>query len=360
MNHKAIFAIFKKDLFDAARNYQIILMVVTPIILSVLFSNVVTTSRSESALPEIGIVSSSKQPLINAISDKGLGKKLVFYKNRQELEAAILENKVRFGIILPEIISTRTEFKKDTAVTLVYPPQMPEFGVESLKTAFESEIRHQLNLAPPPLPFEFKTEPVSGKNNLSGGMTEGMFPMLIVMAMGMIGFLALPMAIVEEREKGTLNAVFLTPLRTSEFIIGKTLFSFFLALATISTILTINGKWGENVAYLIGFMVLGTLMTVFIGLTVSLFAKTQGSVNAIGTTIFLFFQMVPSLQYSSDLISKIAPLFPSTYLFSGLKKSIFLDLSRVDIKSDFLTVAAIAFMAYIICFVLFKVKKADK
>jgi hypothetical protein len=38
----------------------------------------------------------------------------------------------------------------------------------------------------------------------------------------------------------------------------------------------------------------------------------------------------------------------------------FLDLSKVDISSDFFTVAAITLLAYIISFVLFKLKKADK
>lgn len=360
MNLKAIFAIFKKDLRDSSKNYQIILMVLTPILLSLLFSNVITKSRAESALPEIGVISSPRQPLINAMTEKGLGKKILFYKTRAELESAILEGKVRFGIILPEIISTRTNFSENDAITLLYPPHIPEFGIESLKTAFESEIRQQLNLTAPPLPFKFLTEPVSGSSNQSGGLTEGMFPMLMVMAMGMIGFLALPMSIVEEREKGTLNAIFLTPLKTSEFILGKSLFSFCLALGTIFVILTINSKWGDNYLYLLAFSIAGTFMTIFIGLTISLFARNQGSVNAIGTTVFLFFQMVPSLQHTSEIISNIAPLIPSTYLFNGLRKAIFLDLNKVDVQSDFLTVAAITLLAYIISFVLFKLKKADK
>ncbi|MFZ5951274.1 MAG: ABC transporter permease, partial [Candidatus Rifleibacteriota bacterium] len=187
MNFKAIFAIFTKDLRDGSKNYQIILMVLTPIILSLLFSNVITKSKAEAALPEIGIITSPKQPLINSMTEMGLGKKILFYKNRNELESAILEGKVRFGIILPDAISTRTEFASQSQVILLYPPHIPEFGVESLKSAFESEIRQKLNLTPPPLPFEFVTAAVSSSSTQSGSVTEGMFPMLIVMAMGMIG-----------------------------------------------------------------------------------------------------------------------------------------------------------------------------
>jgi ABC-2 type transport system permease protein len=168
------------------------------------------------------------------------------------------------------------------------------------------------------------------------------------------------MAIVEEREKGTLNAIFLTPMKTSEFIIGKTIFNFFLALTPIVIILSINGKWGENIPQLLFFIVSGILMVIFIGLIISLFAKTQGTVNAIGTTIFLFFQIIPSLQQTSDVIKKVAPLIPSTYLFSGFKKSLFLDLDKVDIYSDIYTVAGLTLLAYLVCFVAFRLKKADK
>ncbi|MEW6711789.1 MAG: hypothetical protein AB1403_18345, partial [Candidatus Riflebacteria bacterium] len=101
-------------------------------------------------------------------------------------------------------------------------------------------------------------------------------------------------------------------------------------------------------------------MSIFIGLTISLFARTQGSVNAIGTTIFLFFQMVPSLQHTSEIIGRLAPIIPSTYLFSGLKKAMFLDLSKVDINSDLFTIIAITLFAYFVCYGLYKVKKADK
>ncbi|GAB4269693.1 MAG: ABC transporter permease [Candidatus Rifleibacteriota bacterium] len=360
MKLKPILAILKKDLRDGAKNYQIILMVLTPIILSLLFSSFLSSSRSRNALPEIGIISNPRQPLINALSDKGLSKKIIYYKDRQKLESDILEGKVRFGIILPEVISANTNFKKGLTVTLLYPPHIPDFGIESLKTAFESEIRAQLKLTPPPLPFEFKLEAVSGSKSKTGSISESMFPMLLVMSMGMVGFLALPMAIVEEKEKGTLNAIFLTPIKTSEFIVGKTLFSFLLSFLTIFTILTLNGKWGDNWPYVLLFSILGILMVVFLGLVVSLFAKTQGSVNAIGTPLFLFFQMIPSLQHSSELIGKIAPLVPSTYLFSGFRKALFLDLSKVEINLDIYTVASLTCLAYIICFVSFKLKKADK
>lgn len=358
MNFTAVKAIFRKDFLDGIRNYHVILMVLTPIVLSFLFSNVMNSSKS-SSLPEIGIISSPQQPLIQAIAGKGMDK-ITFYQNRNDLESAILEGKVRFGIILPEIISAKSTRSQQQAIVLLYPPHIPDFGVETLKSAFETEIRHQLGLTPPPLPFEFKTEPVAGSGKTGGSVADSMFPMLIVMAMGMVGFLALPMSIVEEKEKGTLNAIFLTPIKIHEFIFGKTLFSLFLALLTITVMLTINGKWGNNTAWLVAFIMSGTLMTIFTGLIIANFANTQGSVNAIGTTLFLFFQMIPSLQHSSEMVRKVSHLVPSTYIFSGLRKAMFLDLKKVSIIDDLSMVVAITVLAYLITYTFYKLKKADK
>jgi ABC-2 type transport system permease protein len=360
MNFSAILAIFRKDLLDGAKNYHVILMVLTPIVLSLLFSNIISDSKTAAAIPEIGMISSPQQPLIESLSGKGFDKKITFYQNRETLESAILEGDVKFGIILPELISEKAARKPAHGVTILFPPHMPEFGVETLKSVFENEIRNQLNLLPPPLPFKLITEPVAGTTSNAGNVSDTMFPMLIVMAIGMVGFLALPMAIVEEREKGTLNAIFLTSITPGEFILGKSLFSFFMCMATIVIMLTINAKWGINFHYILVFAFLGALMTIFTGLIIASFVQTQGSVNAVGTTLFLFFQMIPSLQHTSELARKVAPFFPSTYIFSGLRKAMFLDLTRVTILDDISIVLAVTALLYLTAWAVYRLKKADK
>lgn len=357
MNTRVITAIFKKDLLDSLRNYQVILMVLTPIVLSLLFTNVMSGSKTAAALPEIGVISSPQQPLIESLTGKGLSKKITFFQDRHDLESAILEGRVRFGIILPEIIA---HGNKGQPVTLLYPPHIPDFGVETLKSVFEAEIRSQLSMTPQPLPFEFKVEAVAGTTSNANAMADSMFPMLMVMAMGMVGFLALPMAIVEEREKGTLNAIFLTPIKTGEFIAGKSLFSLFLSLTTIFVMLSVNRKWSDNSGYLVLIIFSGTLMTIFTGLIIANFAKTQAAVNAIGTTLFLFFQMIPSLQHSSEVVRSVAPFVPSTYIFSGLRKAMFLDLAKVTINDDILTIVIMTTVAYLVAHAVYRFKKADK
>jgi ABC-type multidrug transport system permease subunit len=124
--------------------------------------------------------------------------------------------------------------------------------------------------------------------------------------------------------------------------------------------LSVNRKWSDNSGYLVLIIFSGTLMTIFTGLIIANFAKTQAAVNAIGTTLFLFFQMIPSLQHSSEVVRSVAPFVPSTYIFSGLRKAMFLDLAKVTINDDILTIVIMTTVAYLVAHGVYRFKKADK
>ncbi len=224
MRLKPILAIFKKDLIDGSKNYHIVLMILTPIILSLLFSNLLNSSKSKTLLPTLGLISSPQQPLIKTIAQKGFGEKIKFFQTKKELESKILEGDIGFGIILPDIIASGSRNSDFKGITILYPSKYPEFSAKSLKEAFESEIRSQLGILPPPLPIKVSIERVSGNNGSEVSFSDSMFPMLILMALGMLGFLALPLTFVEEREKGTLNALYLTGIKPTELILGNHFF----------------------------------------------------------------------------------------------------------------------------------------
>lgn len=359
MNVKTILTVFKKDLIDGLKNYHIILMILTPVVLSVLFTRVFTISEVKEEFPNIGVVALIESNLVEFIQASSPAGNNIIFENRAKLEKALIDEKVGLGIVIVD----NTDFSnsdKAQKLIIIYPPSIPSFGVESIKSTIESHIRKHIGLEPKPLPFDIKIESVTGQADKSVSMKNNIFPMLILMAIGMIGFLALPMTIVEEREKGTFNAIFLTPITPAEYITGKTLFSFCIGQATIILMLFLSNQWGANPIYLFLFTILGSLMTIFIGLIISVFVNSQGAVNAIGTTLFLFFQMIPNLRQSSELVNQISPYIPSTYIFSGIRKAMFMNLEIVSLRNELLAVLAITLSFYALSFIILKFKKADK
>jgi hypothetical protein len=59
-------------------------------------------------------------------------------------------------------------------------------------------------------------------------------------------------------------------------------------------------------------------------------------------------------------VRSVAPFVPSTYIFSGLRKAMFLDLSKVTINDDILTIIILTTVAYLVAHGVYRFKKADK
>ena len=360
MNLRRIEALVFKDIFDAIRNYHILLLVATPILLSLLFSSLFTESRSSVMMPRVGIMAEPDNRLFQYIKPQKMGLKLVFFSSRTELESKIAEGDVSFGLILPTLPASMPAMEQKPHLTMIYPAETPEYTIERLQHSLEEELRKFLGTPPPPLPVDITWEPIGGNIGKKRSFGGDMFPMLILMAMGMIGLLGLPLSIAEEREKRTIEALFLTPVTTSELIIGKCLFSFSLQIFTILAMVILNSRWDGHQPYFWLITVIGCIMFLFVGLFISTIARTQASVNAMGSSLFLCFQMVPTLSPTSDFLRTIAHLIPSTYVMQGLKKSLFLDLTKVDITSDLLTLSAVTFFFYFILMLSFRRLQVDR
>jgi ABC-2 type transport system permease protein len=358
MNFKIIWAIFRKDILDAKKNYQVILIVLTPILLSVLFTNLYKESKTKTLLPKIGIIGRNDHPLLKDLTTEKFGVKLFFYQTRAELEAKIIEGEIGFGVLLPEIFPDNLSGEKLPALTLIYPAGLPPYVVERMENTLEKQIREFLKKPAPPLPIAIEMSPVGGNKLGDQAFSNDFFPMLIIMAMGMVGFLAMPLSFVEEKEKRTILAIFLTPANSGELIWGKSLFGFSLIIFTVFTMIAVNHRWGEgNHFYFWLLVVLGAFLCLFIGLLIAIFAETQASVNAFGTTIFMVFQLVPNLSQSSDLMKSLAPWVPSTYIGRGLKKALFLDLTKVDVNIDVAAVFCVVLVAYLAVFICLRYRR---
>ncbi len=349
-----VWAILRKDILDGFRNYQVLLIVVTPILLSLIFSGIYTESRSKTILPKIGILGASDHPFLGRLSEKDFGVKISFFKSRTELEARLLEGDIGFGVILPALATASASASETPTLTLIHPTGLSEFMVERFKGVFEQEIRKFFHLPEPHLPIKVELSPVGGAKDGERSFSSDFFPMLILMAMGMVGFLGMPISLVEEKERRTLHALFLTPIRPNELIVGKSLFGLILIIFTVVTMVFINNKWLGDQVYFWLIVLMSSLFCLFLGLLISLLASSQASVNAFGTSLFMIFQLVPNLSQTSEVLRRFAWLVPSTYISRALKKALFLDLSKVDIRQDLAVIGGCALVTYLVVFGLLR------
>ncbi|MBF0410680.1 MAG: ABC transporter permease [Candidatus Riflebacteria bacterium] len=354
MKMNKVFALFKKDFLDGLKNYQIIIIVATPILLSVLFSTLYKDSKNKTMIPRIGLVGAFQHPLFNRLASESYGVKVRFCQDLDELEKRIIEGEIGFGVILPHSIDFQVKNGNQSEIKIIYPDGVSEFTVERIYSTFEKEIRRYYNIPEPPMPIKITMQPVGGDKKEDRAFSNDLFPMLVLMAMGMVGFIGMPISYVEEKEKKTLDAIFLTPTTSNEIILGKNLFGFFLILLTVAAMILLSHKFQGNQYYFWLFVVLGAFFCLLCGLIIANIAKNQASVNAFGTTLFMIFQLVPNLSQSSELMRSISPIVPSTHIGRGLKKSLFLDLAKVDISQDLVWTIFFVLLAYLILFIMVK------
>ncbi|MBF0500512.1 MAG: ABC transporter permease [Candidatus Riflebacteria bacterium] len=357
MRFRNVWALFRKDLADGLCNYHIILIVVTPILLSLLFSNLYTDSKSKTMIPKIGVIGSESHPLLGRLASESFGVRMVFFTDLKELKRKLLENEIGFGVLLPGNVDGPLNNGKKPKLTLLYLEGVSEFVVERMKTALEIEIRKFCKIEEPPLPIELELVPVGVRITGDKAFANDFFPMLVLMAMGMVGFLAMPISFVEEKEKRTLDAIFLTPTTPNEIIVGKNLFGLLLIITTVGIMVLLNHRGQGDVFFFWLFVLLGAALSLLVGLLISLFAKSQAGVNAVGTTLFMIYQLVPNLSQTSELMKTISPIVPSTYIGRGLKKAMFMDLDQVNITQDLATTAVIVMLVYLAVFLCLRYRR---
>jgi ABC-2 type transport system permease protein len=158
-------------------------------------------------------------------------------------------------------------------------------------------------------------------------------PGLIVLIMTLIGALLTALVMAREWERGTLEALFVTPVRSGEILLGKTIPYFVLgmiglALCILAAQFLFHVPLRGSVWVLIGASMLYLLVALGIGLLISSTTKSQFVASQI-TLVFTFMPAVMLSGFLFDLRSMPAPVRLVTYLlparyYVALVQTIFL------------------------------------
>lgn len=158
-------------------------------------------------------------------------------------------------------------------------------------------------------------------------------PGLVVLVMTLIGALLTSMVMAREWERGTLEALLVTPVRSDEILLGKTLPYFLLALVgfglcALSAEFLFHVPLRGSLWVLFGASMLYTLVALGIGLLISSAVKSQ----LVASQLTMLATFMPAFMLSGflfDLRSMPAPVRLVTYLlparyYVALLQSVFL------------------------------------
>ncbi len=142
-------------------------------------------------------------------------------------------------------------------------------------------------------------------------------PGLIVLVMTLIGAMLTALVMAREWEHGTLEALFVTPVRADEILLGKTIPYFVLgmigfALCVVATKFLFHVPLRGSIWVLTGASMLYLLVALGIGLVISALVKSQ----FVASQVAILVTFLPAMMLSGflfDLRSMPAPLRMLTY-----------------------------------------------
>jgi len=150
-------------------------------------------------------------------------------------------------------------------------------------------IQRAQGVANPPAEIDFRSRAWFNENLDSRNY---FVPGVIVIVVSLVSLLLTSMAVVREKEIGTIEQIMVTPITPVEFILGKTLPFVLIAFADVTLILLIGVFWFEvplrgSILLLYGATGLYLLTMLGVGLFISTLSETQQ--QAMMSTFLFFF-----------------------------------------------------------------------
>jgi ABC-2 type transport system permease protein len=183
----------------------------------------------------------------------------------------------------------------------------------------------------------------------------------VILTMTMIMFTSA--AIVRERERGNLEMLITTPIRSMELMLGKIIPYMFIGMLQVTIILGIgyslfNVPINGSLAQLFGATLLFIMASLTLGLVISTIAKNQ--LQSLQMTIFV---LLPSILLSGFMFpyegmpieaQYIAEALPATHFMRLVRGVILRDVDIIDMSYDVSWLAIFTVIGLIIASLRFK------
>jgi len=285
-----LWAIVRKEFTQMLRDWRTLIIILTmPVVQLFAFAYALNTQVDH--LPTVVVDkarNADSRAFVRAIENTGYFDAELYVDSPQEAQRLIDSGRVRAGFIIPPTFSTTLSQGQEASVQLLVDGSDPNVSQAAL---FGAQAAAQAQA------FEIISDAVE-KRGLTGGFSlplslltrvlynpdmkslNFMVPGIVGMILQTQSLMLTALAIVRERELGTLEQLIVTPIKPIELMLGKTLPSASIALANMATTLCLSIFWFriEFQGSLLLFAALSSLFlfsSLGLGLLISTVSTTQ-------------------------------------------------------------------------------------
>lgn len=321
MNMRIVAAITRKDVVDAIRNRYLLTALITPLFVALLF-RVLLPGDSPRNLLTVVVHDPGSSALVTELRNTPQ-MNVVAADSADTTASEVERRKAIGGLVVPANF--------DANVTAGRQPELVIF-VNNKKSVFEQSAFRQLldrqvrALVKHPEPVRLVWIDVDKETNEQSrgvGLGQMLLPLLLIMTLGMIGAMVVPLLLVEEKEKRTLDFLLASPASLKEIVAGKALTGVAYTLLIAGLLLVINRQLVGNWLLTLLTILLGLIFVVSIGLVMGSLLNNIMQVNtwASSVLIVLLAPSFPSLGLPAAVETAMR-LIPTYYLIEALKLSL--------------------------------------
>jgi len=330
-------ALLVKEFIQMRRDkLTVIMMLIMPVIQLLLFGYAINTDvkHLSTIVFDQSLQQDSRDLLSSLAASEYFDIKYVA-KNFEEVNAAIDGGKAKVGIIIPPDFSENLRHGRTASVQIIVDASDSMSASSAMSAAqLVGQLKSQQILLqelrgysghPGNPPYDIRIRPWYNQDFVSAFyMVPGIIGVILTMTMVM----NTAMAIVRERERGTLEQLIVTPMKTWELMLGKIIPYIFVGYVQVTVALIVGTLLFDlpvrgSLALLYGLTFLFIVASLSMGILISTLSKTQ--MQAMQMSFFVF---LPSIMLSGYMFPRDAmPLFfnwigyllPLTYFLQILR-----------------------------------------
>ena len=318
MNLGIVSAITRKDLVDAIRHRYLLTALVTPLFIALLFRVLLPSGDANKLLTIV----------VHDAGGSGLVAELRKTNQITVVEAAsadatageVEKRKAIGGLVVPAGFDADLAANKQPELTVYVNNQKTIFEQAAFRRLLDQIVR---SFAKQPEPARLTWVDIDKETNRVGtGLDQIMLPLLLILTFGMIGAFVVPLLIVEEKEKRTLDFLLSSPASLNDIIAGKALTGVVYTLLIAGLLLGINRQFIQNWPLTLLTIVMGLLFVVGVGLVIGSLLNNTMQVNT-WASIVLIVLLAPSFPSIgiTAWFDKAMRFIPTYYLSEALKLS---------------------------------------
>ncbi|HTQ98721.1 MAG TPA: ABC transporter permease [Candidatus Acidoferrum sp.] len=305
---------------------------------------------------------SSARSIIAAVKATQVVNMVGYYDSVQEAEAAITAGKVRAVLLLPHDLDQRLTNRSN-------PQPLAQWLIDGSDNIVSSALLGLRNMPLQELQRNYAQQSIAPTFeavlyfNPERRTPVNVVPGLLAVILTMTMILFTATAIVREKERGNLELLITTPLRSLELMLGKIIPFILIGLTQMTIILTL-GHFVFDVPIngqplnIVGATLLFISASLTLGLIISTIAQTQ--LQAMQMTVFV---LLPSILLSGFLFpyegmplpaQYIAEVLPATHFVRMIRGVVLRDASLANMQPDTLYLLGFTVVGIIIATLKFK------